>query len=502
MSSGSSMQPIRIPQEPCSWGAGIYMGKEVEFTPVGDYRLARSILARKLFLQLIGKIPHAPHAPHAAHAADVECDIFTPLGRFYVEMSEFIEVAGPTCQSAEAVAWAGEMAFECLQDVALPVNGKLVVLCHTPSDYGNYSSPDGGQAHSTGCHINLLCPRPLDPSELEGFAALVSPLNLVFGPGGLSWSDGRLRFSCDPRADHVKCLVGASAHGGAPKPFVMLRDEPFAQSPNQRLQFTAFGSPRSPVSAWLQAELLTQAFALMLDKQRPPWRVVEPIQALRAGPNDPIALTRPWPKRSRSIEKAELAVKTVKWLAERSAARLAGPSAAGRIALVRDLSIDAVTAACQSGSTPPLFPTDIVVKQALFDRVARMHKFNDLTHIAKHSATRHGQADTKTALDAIIITDVLFGTPARQQSTYELAHRCGLFVRPEFDYPVDLADLSQLPAGIAPRDATRARLIAKPKSPRDAVLCCEWSHLTTGDSVKIALPNPWSEYVDGGLPLR
>ncbi len=71
MSSGSSMQPIRIPQEPCSWGAGIYMGKEVEFTPVGDYRLARSILARKLFLQLIGKIPHAPHAPHAAHAAAV-----------------------------------------------------------------------------------------------------------------------------------------------------------------------------------------------------------------------------------------------------------------------------------------------------------------------------------------------------------------------------------------------------------------------------------------------
>ena len=264
-------QPIRIPQEPCSWGSGVYVGKEVEFTPVGGRRYSRHALAQGLLLELAKRIPNVPALP------DAQYDLFTPLGRFYVEMGEFVEVAGPTCRSAEAVAWAFEMAFEGLKDVTLSGAGQPVVLCHTPSDYANYSSAGRGPAHSTGCHLNLLCPRPFAADELESFAALVSPLNVVFGPGGLTWSHGAPQYSCDPRADHVQRIVGNAAHGSAPKPFVMLRDEPFAQPPNQRLQVTAFGSPRSPVSVWLQAELLTQALAAVVDRQYPRWRAVDPI---------------------------------------------------------------------------------------------------------------------------------------------------------------------------------------------------------------------------------
>jgi hypothetical protein len=43
------------------------------------------------------------------------------------------------------------------------------------------------------------------------------------------------------------------------------------------------------------------------------------------------------------------------------------------------------------------------------------------------------------------VADILFSSPSKH-STYELAHRCGVFVRPEFEHPIDLTDLTRLTA--------------------------------------------------------
>ena len=65
MNSTDPTQPIRIPQEPCPWGNGIYVGKEVVFTPVGGRRDSRHTLARRLLLELSQRIPNVPTLPDA-----------------------------------------------------------------------------------------------------------------------------------------------------------------------------------------------------------------------------------------------------------------------------------------------------------------------------------------------------------------------------------------------------------------------------------------------------
>ncbi len=175
-------RPIRIPAEPCHWRPEIYMGKEVEFTPVGCRNVNRSELAGAFVRRLAQVLPSSPHSP------DTSCDLFTPLGRIYREMRDFVEVAGPTCRSGEAVAWASEAAMEALSRVTVEAHGQTAVLCHIPSDYNDRLSNGEGPAHSTGCHFNMLSPRPLSIDQTRAFAALTSPLNAVFGPGGWAWS--------------------------------------------------------------------------------------------------------------------------------------------------------------------------------------------------------------------------------------------------------------------------------------------------------------------------
>jgi hypothetical protein len=232
---------------------------------------------------------------------------------------------------------------------------------------------------------------------------------------------------------------------------------------------------------------------VILDGQRPPWHVVDPIRTLRARPDEVITLRRRWPATKRWVDKAALARTTVKWLARRVAAGGTTRPAARRIASVRALSIAAIDASRQPESTPPLFPTDIAIKQNLFDRIARMHKFTDFPELARQVGRPRGGDRAEAALEATIVADILFSTPSRQQSTYELAHQCGLFVRPRFEHPCDVANLTSLPPGIAARDIVRARLIAPTTATGTPLQCCDWNRILKRDGTYFELPNPWSE---------
>jgi hypothetical protein len=439
-------------------------------------------------------IPSKPHFIFGRpHLSEIVCDFFTPIGRIYQEMHEFVEWAGPTCRSGEAAAWANEAAVEALGRVTLSIAGRPVVLCHTPSDYNDRTSDGRGPPHSTGCHFNMLSPRQLDGDDALAFAAMVSPLNVVFGPGGLTWSaEGGPRLSCDPRAYHVGCFVSSAAHGERPKPFLLARHEPYARPPFERLQCVAFGAPRSPLSSWLQAELLPWALRAVLARQTPPWCVADPIAALRAAPDEPVSLKRTWRGQTKLISKAELAVETVSWLAEFAENRVVGPEAARRIACVHELSVQAAAALAAGTAQPPVFPTDIAIKRVLLDRAARSHGFADLSDIACTSARSPADPKVRAAVDALIVADILFSSPSRQHSTYELAARNGLFVRPRFEQPVDLRDLTRLPMGISQRDRVRASLLLD-SSRRDSVRSCDWDHLYTSDGIVIQLADPWSD---------
>lgn len=477
-----------IPSAPCAWQQDLYFGREVELVPVGVGGVPRVEVASRFVGALARLLPSKPHSP------EIRYDVFTPVGRIYQEMHEFVELAGPTCRSGEAVAWAYEATLEALSRVAVSAAGRTVVLCHTPSDYNDRTSRGQGRAHSTGCHFNMLSPRQLDGHEAHAFAALVSPLNAIFGPGGLTWSpDGALRFCCDPRAGHVVPLVNAIAHGEGPKPFLLARHEPYARPPFERLQCVAFGAPRSPLSSWLQAELLPWALRAVLARQTPPWCVADPIQALRAAPDEAVLLKCTSSGRSTSIAKAELAAQTVVWLAEFAETCVAGPEGAARIGCVRQLSLQAAAASADGTAQPPVVPTDIAIKRILFDRVAQTCGFADLAEIGcRAQAASSGDGDAAKAEEKLVVADVLFSSPSRPQSTYELAGRCGLFVRPRFEHPIQLPELVPLPAGIAPRDCARASLVAGLISGKSTRFC-DWDWCVSEDGTTIQLPDPWCD---------
>ena len=174
----TTLNMIQIPAAPISW-PGIYMGREVELTPVGCSDLSAQLHIR----WLIDQAQH--HVPGIPFRSDNRVDRFMIFGRMYQEMTVFLEVAGLTCRSAEALAWVNELWIQTLDRVKPSRSGgRQVVFCHTPSDYGDLLGD--GEAHSTGCHFNLLSPRPLEMRELSQLATLIASLNCVFGPGGLS----------------------------------------------------------------------------------------------------------------------------------------------------------------------------------------------------------------------------------------------------------------------------------------------------------------------------
>jgi hypothetical protein len=409
-------------------------------------------------------------------------------------MNEFLEVAGSTCRSGEAVAWMSEAAMEALASVTIEINGRAVVLCHTPSDYNDRPSLAAGPAHSTGCHFNMLSPRPLSIEQAGAFAALTSPLNAVFGPGGWTWSpQGAPRFCCDPRAYHIIRLVaGAAHHHECGKPFFLSRNEPYACPPFERLQCVAFGAPRSPLSSWMQAELLPLALRAVLAERSPPWCVADPIATLRAGADEPILLKSARPAKTWSMTKAELAADTVRWLAEVAEEWALGPNAAGRIVRIRELGVNAARASAAPTAQPPVFPTDIAIKRSLFDRAAQACGFAGLCEVGRACAADPSHSKVCRAVDALVIADVFFSSPSRQHSTYELASRNGLFIRPQFQHRIDLGDLSRLPAGVSRRDCVRASLLIDP-SWRDQIRFCDWDQLYLSDGTVWQLCDPWSD---------
>jgi hypothetical protein len=488
MTQASTARTIVIPSDPCRWQEDIYLGKEVEFVPVGVGAVTRSDAASHFVRKVAQLIPSRPRFP------EFKSDVFTPLGRIYQEMHEFVELAGPTCTSGEAVAWAFEASLEALERVTGSADGRTIILCHTPSDYNDRTSEGRDPAHSTGCHFNMLSPRQLDAEEARAFAALVSPLNAVFGPGGLTWSaEGGPRLSCDPRAGHVARLVGGAAHGTAPKPFLLARHEPYAQPPFERLQCVAFGSPRSPLSSWLQAELLPWALRAVLAREAPAWRVANPIEVLRAAPDAPVSLERTRPGQEKAITKAELAAETILWLAGFVESQADGPEAAHRISRLRELGVEAAIAGASAVAEPPVFPTDIVIKRSLFDRVAQTCGFADLTGVGRR-AQAAGFADKSLGKveEKLILADVLFSSPSGSHSTYELAARSAMFVRPQFEHPIDLSRLAPLPAGVCRRDRARALLLVDPAR-RRGVYCCDWNRYFTRGGTIVELPDPWSD---------
>ena len=133
--------------------------------------------------------------------------------------------------------------------------------------------------------------------------------------------------------------------------------------------------------------------------------------------------------------------------------------------------------------SPALLATDIGIKRVLFDRIAQLHKFEDFSALAQASkATSSGQ-EVRDAIDALLVADVLFC--ASQDSTYEAAHRAGLFVKPTFAEPVRT---DCLPEGVCPRDRARAELIASGK-----ISFCNWDQYVTREGEACYVPNPWSD---------
>ena len=225
----------------------------------------------------------------------------------------------------------------------------------------------------------------------------------------------------------------------------------------------------------------------VLAGRKPPWHVADPIKTLRAGPNDPVRLASTTPGRSRSVDKAQLAVETVQWLAESTEEFAVGQESARRVALVRDLSIQAAIAGATRAAERPVFPTDLAIKRILFDRVARMHSFADLPGLGRACTSGSSERSVRKAIDTLIVTDIAFSTPNRQHSTYEFANRAGLFIRPEFDHPIDLRNPT-LPEGVASRDRARASLLADGR-----IRFCDWHEFRMDDGSRMSMPDPWSE---------
>ncbi len=220
--------------------------------------------------------------------------------------------------------------------------------------------------------------------------------------------------------------------------------------------------------------------------------MTDPLTTLRADPYETIVLKTPGLGKKHSFSKAELAAETVHWLAEFAEGCALGPETAGRIARIRELGVDAARASAPGAVQPFVFPTDIAIKRSLFDRTAQARGFADLSEVGRACVARPTDRKARGAVDALVIADVFFSSPNRQYSTYELASRSALFVRPQFERPLDLHDLSRLPAGVSPRDCIRASLLTDP-SRQGGVRFCDWDHLCMNDGIVLQLANPWSE---------
>ena len=151
--AGTATKPIVIPAEPCRWLNDLFMGMEIEYLPFNilgspGAGLSRHRLSRDVVSKAAALVDSKPFSTGSEH------DVMLPIGRLYCEMKEFVELAGPTCRSGEAVAWAHEAGIQILSQATVAVMGKPVVLCHLPSDYNDLVS--GGAAHSDGCHPTPL----------------------------------------------------------------------------------------------------------------------------------------------------------------------------------------------------------------------------------------------------------------------------------------------------------------------------------------------------------
>jgi len=486
MTRPADARPVEIPWEPCRWKTAIYVGKEVEFALVGVVGGVRRLFASEFMQRLARKVRGRPRCPDAD-----ERDFFAGyLGRWYQEMGEFFEAAGPTCVSGETVSRVFEETMELLSDVVLEASGRPVVLACTPTDYKDFASQGAASPSSTGMHLCVLSPRALDAQELVAFADLLAPLNAVFGPGGLAFSRGVPHWCDDPRARHVKLVSAGCAYGESPKPIFLLRNEHFAPTPSYRVQVTGFGNPRSPVVSWIQTDLVSLALRATLAGKTFPWRSEDPVATLRAEPHAMIRVRRGRPGRATSKRKTDIAADTVAWLTGDFGEECVEAESIPRIRLLRTLSMRALTANSEPGE-PPVFPTDISVKKLLFDEVARMHGFDGFHALARARSDGTSPDHTNKTLEAMIVADVLFSSPSREHSTYEAACRAGLFVRPEFEQPVGPRDPAQIPPGICPRDRLRAELLAA-----DEVLHCDWDEIRFRDGSTARLPAPWTTDLD------
>lgn len=490
MTAGPSdfSQPIVIPSAPVDLWPSVNMGREVEFAPVGLTQKEAAGCVVEIMESVKRLIPSAPRDPQAPQ------DIFTPFGRIYPELKVLLEIAGPTCYSPEALAWTYEAAFSLLRTAGSQLcNGGRATFAHTPSDYANVLD-SSAVTHSTGCHLNFHCDRPLDEGKLRRFAGIGSALNIVFGPGGLTCLPGGcLRICCDPRAAHVQELVGGAAHDQAPKPFFLFRDEPWAEAPASRLQVAAFGAPRSPVCSWLQAGLLQLAFRQVLMENTTPWPIDDPIWVLGAAPDQllyPAGFWRHWTKGT--LTKLEAAIKIIHWLREHGMRQAPDEAAASRVESMCLLAIKVAKANAMPSEGLPVAPSDIAIKTYLFNRVARMHGFADIWELEAQYA-QHPEVDGSAgrALDAMIVVDALFHSVCDPYSTYETAAREGVFVKPEFERPIRIADLPQLPGGVARRDRVRAALLSA-GTDGERVRQCDWTSVAMQNGRFIDLPNPWS----------
>jgi len=481
-------QPVVIPSAPVDLWPSVNMGREVEYAPVGLTEKQSLGCVAEIIKTVKGLVASAPRDPETPQ------DVFTPVGRIYPELAVLLEIAGPTCVSPEALAWTHEAALSLLRTASsrLGDDGRAT-FAHTPSDYGDMLQ-SSAIAHSTGCHLNFHSHQPLNEAKLRQFASIASALNIVFGPGGLTCPPGgRLRICCDARADHVHQLFARSAHNLAPKPFFLLRDEPWADAPSYRLQIAAFGAPRSPVCSWLQAGLLQLAFRQVLMENAAPWPIDDPIVALRAAPDQllsPAGLWRNWGRRP--LTKLEVANKTIKWLSKLGMQQAPDEASAARIESMCMLAIDVAKANAAPSGGLPTAPSDIAIKTYLLNRIARMHGFADVSDLSTQYA-RYAVVDGSVgrALDAMIVVDALFHSTCDRYSTYEMAAREGVFLKPEFGRPLDIANSPQLPGGVARRDRVRAALLSA-RTGDKRISHCDWTGLTTENGRFIHLPNPWS----------
>ena len=212
--------------------------------------------------------------------------------------------------------------------------------------------------------------------------------------------------------------------------------------------------------------------------------MLEPLKALRAAPHTRVKVKR---RRLRAVAKAQVAIETVCWLADSAHKRAADAAAVERVECIRELAFAAVEATVAPNSEPPVFPTDMAVKQFLFDRIARQHGFANLAELCRALVTNPADGDVKSTMDAVIVNDIFFSSSEPNLSSYEHAARSGVFLRPEFEHEVNDRNLTRLPLGVCPRAHIRAAMLAAGN-----IEYCNWNILITKDGVPKTLPNPWS----------